>query len=100
MTYRDYLRSLRRGWWIVLLGVLLGGAASGLVIVTSTPRYEATTELFVSTSGSSDLATAVQGNEFTQQRMASYAQLLTGRDMAKQIIDRLDLDMSPDDLMA
>jgi capsular exopolysaccharide synthesis family protein len=100
MTYRDYLLSLRRGWWIVLLGLVLGGALSGLIIVTATPRYEATTQLFVSTSGSSDLATAVQGNEFTQQRMASYAQLLAGRDMAKEIIDRLDLAMSSDDLIS
>jgi capsular exopolysaccharide synthesis family protein len=100
MIYREYLRSLRRGWWLVLLGMLLGAGGAGAIAVASTPQYQAATQLFVSTPGASDVAAAVQGSQFSQQRVASYAQLLEGRDMAKAIIDQLGLDLSADDLMA
>jgi capsular polysaccharide biosynthesis protein len=98
MTYREYLRSLRRGWWLVLVGLLLGSGAAAGVVASSAPQYQATMQLFVSTSGSSDVTDAVQGSQFSQQRVASYAELLEGRDLAKAVISRLGLEIPADEL--
>jgi capsular exopolysaccharide synthesis family protein len=99
MTYREYLRSLRRGWLLVLVGLLLGSGAASAFVATATPQFQATTQLFVSTPGASGVADAVQGSQFSQQRVTSYAQLLEGRDLAKAVIARLGLEASADDLM-
>lgn len=94
MDYIDYLRALRASWWMVALGTLLGAGLAVGAVASATPEYETTTQVFVSTTGTSDVASAIQGNEFSRQRMASYAELLTGKGLATAVIDRLDLDMS------
>ncbi|MCV2491136.1 polysaccharide biosynthesis tyrosine autokinase [Geodermatophilus sp. YIM 151500] len=98
MTYAQYLRSLRAGWWLLVVGLLLGGAVATGLTAASIPRYQTTTQLFVTTGGATDLAAAVQGGQFSQQRVASYARLLEGRGLMSVVIDRLDLPLTADEL--
>lgn len=78
----------------ILIGVL---AAVGLTMLT-TPQYQASTRLFVSTNGGSSLAETYQGNRFSQERVVSYAELLMGETLAQRTIDKLGLDMSAETL--
>ncbi len=98
MTYAQYLRTLRAGWWLVLLGVLIGGTAAAGVTAMSTPLYRVTSQVFVSTGAASDLATAVQGGQLSQQRVASYAQMLQSKGLATAVVERLRLPTTPDEL--
>ncbi|SDC39042.1 capsular exopolysaccharide family [Geodermatophilus telluris] len=100
MPYAEYIRALRAGWWLAVLGALLGAGLATAVVMASTPLYETNTRLFVSTVGTDDLATAVQGSQFSQERVASYAQLLESRDLMATVIDRLDLATTPDELQS
>lgn len=95
MDIRDYLRVVRASWALLLLGVLVGAGLAAGVSVMLRPEYTATTELFVSTNGSSDLAQAVQGSQYTTQKVASYAQLLTSKELATAVVEDLQLDMRP-----
>lgn len=100
MDIRDYLRVLRAGWALLLLGLLLGGAVAAGISMVLPAEYTATTQMFVSTTGASDLAQAVQGSQYTEQKVASYAQLLTSKELVSAVIEDLNLDARPRDLIA
>jgi succinoglycan biosynthesis transport protein ExoP len=92
---KDVLQALRSGWWLVALTVLAGVAGAGALTWKATPLYSSSTKLFVSTSATTDTSSAYQGNLFSQQRVTSYAELLTGVQLAAAVVEDLDLDMTP-----
>ena len=98
---RDYLRTLRNRWRIVAVATVLGVLAALAVSLLTTPQYKASSQLFVTTTGSGDSVTgAYQGNLFSQQRVVSYKQLLTGDQVSRRVIDQLKLDTTPAALSA
>jgi receptor protein-tyrosine kinase len=74
--------------------------AAVAVTLLTTPLYQATTRLFVSTNGGSTLAETYQGNRVSQERVVSYAQLLTGETLAQRTVDKLGLDMTAAELQS
>jgi succinoglycan biosynthesis transport protein ExoP len=97
---KDVVQALREGWWLVVAGLLAGLAAAGVVTWQTTPLYSSSTQLFVSMTGTDDTSTAYQGNLFSQQRVTSYVQLLSGEQLAGRIVDQLGLDEAPAELAA
>jgi capsular exopolysaccharide synthesis family protein len=90
---RDYLMVLRHRWMLVAACVLLAiGAGAGLTLI-ATPQYASTVRLFVSTP-QSDTMEAYQGGLFSAQRAASYADLVTGPEIAQRVVDRLGYQRS------
>ncbi|MGY1716383.1 polysaccharide biosynthesis tyrosine autokinase [Geodermatophilus sp. SYSU D01106] len=100
MELKDVVQALRNGWWLLAVGLLTGLAVAGVVTWQTTPVYTSATQLFVSTTGTDDTSTAYQGNLFSQQRVTSYVQLLTGEELAGRVADQLDLSETPGDLAA
>jgi capsular exopolysaccharide synthesis family protein len=85
---RDYLRAARQRWWLVI-GVLgLAVAAAAVVTAETPPRYATTMTFFVTTphDGVSD---AYQGGLFSQQRVKSYADVLTSDRLAGAVASDL-----------
>ena len=97
MDIREVLSALRASWWMLVIGLLLGGTAGTAVSLLLTPQYTAHTQLFVSTTGSTTTSDVLTGSQFSQQRVASYVRLLTGEDLAIRVIADLDLDMTPEE---
>jgi receptor protein-tyrosine kinase len=98
LNLQDFVKLLRARWVTVFVTVIvavLGAVAYTLVV---TPLYQASTRLFVSTSAGSSVSDIYQGNLFSQERVISYAELLTGETLAQHTIDKLDLEMSSDTL--
>lgn len=97
MELRDYLRTIRQRWLLVLacLGVVLAIAAA--VTWTTTPQYVSTSRLFISTS-QSDESTAYAGNLFATQRVASYADLTGSNQLADRVAERLGPDVDTTEL--
>ncbi|SNR77712.1 polysaccharide biosynthesis tyrosine autokinase [Blastococcus mobilis] len=100
MELKDVVQALRNGWWLLVVGLLVGLAAAGVVTWQTTPQYTSSTQLFVSTTGTDDTSTAYQGNLFSQQRVTSYVQLLTGEQLAGRVIEQLGLSDAPSELTA
>ena len=100
MNLQDFLKLLRTRWITVCVTtvVLLMGAV--VVSLLTTPLYQASTRLFVSTSAGSSVSDIYQGNRFSQERVKSYSELLTGQTLAQRTVDKLGLDMSADELRA
>ncbi|QMW68242.1 polysaccharide biosynthesis tyrosine autokinase [Mumia sp. ZJ1417] len=97
MGVHELLQVLRRRWRVITACVVVALAIAGVFLVRATPEYTSTTRLFVSTP-QADSTDAYQGGLFSQQRVASYATLITGQAVAERVADRLDLDATPSEL--
>jgi capsular exopolysaccharide synthesis family protein len=95
---REVPAAFRAAWWLPLVGVIVGSGVAALISSLQTPLYTTSTQLFVSTSDSTSTADVFQGGQFSQQRVTSYARLITGEELASRVIDRLGLDISPSEL--
>ena len=95
MELREVLAALRASWWLPAVGILVGALVAVGASLLQTPLYTSKTQLFVSTTDSTSTSDVFQGSQFSQQRVTSYARLLTGEELAQRVIDRLDLDLSP-----
>lgn len=98
MKFEDYLRILRERWIIVVATVVVAVLIALTLSLASTKKYEASTRLFVSVPSTFSVNDVYQGSLFSQQRVASYTQLLTGEPLAQLTIDKLKLDMSASEL--
>ncbi len=99
MELRDYLRIVRRRWAMILTCTLLAITAAGLITVQATPLYQSTARLFVSTPQTGAVE-AYSGGLFSQQRVQSYANLITGEQVAQRVIDDLGLNTTANELSA
>jgi capsular exopolysaccharide synthesis family protein len=95
---RDYIRIVRRRWLSIVLCTVLAVVASAVVTSQMTSQYESSAKLFISSSASSSSGDAYQGSLFSAQRVASYADLVAGKELAQRVVDDLDLDLSATDL--
>ncbi len=96
MDLREALVAFREHWWLPVVALMAGGLTAFMISHLQTPLYTSYTQFFVSTRGSTSTSDFVQGNQFSQDRVTSYTQLITGEDLAGRVVDRLDLPMSPD----
>ncbi|QBJ95976.1 polysaccharide biosynthesis tyrosine autokinase [Rhodococcus sp. ABRD24] len=101
MEVQDYLRILQTRWRIIALATVVGLLGALTASLVSTPIYQASARLFVSTSSAASVNEVYQGNLFSQQRVASYTKLLTGTTLAQRTLDRLGItNLSAGDLAA
>ncbi|MEW5811287.1 MAG: polysaccharide biosynthesis tyrosine autokinase [Actinomycetota bacterium] len=100
MNLQDFVKLLRARW--ITLSVTIAAALLGAVAISllTTPLYQASTRLFVSTTSGSSLSDVYQGNLFSQERVVSYAELLKGETLAQRTIDKLGLSMSAAELQS
>jgi capsular exopolysaccharide synthesis family protein len=99
LNLQDFVKLLRTRWITVCattVVVVLGAVA---VTLLTTPLYQASTRLFVSTTtGGASVTDTYQGNRLSQERVVSYTELLMGQTLAQRTIDKLGLNMSADAL--
>ncbi|WP_241249850.1 polysaccharide biosynthesis tyrosine autokinase [Rhodococcus sp. X156] len=94
----DYFRILRSRWKLVVAVIAAGVLVALSVSLLTTPKYAATTQLFVSTTGQDNTTSAYQGGLFSQQRVTSYSELIKGREVAQRVVDALRLPVSASDV--
>lgn len=92
MELRDYLRILHKNWLIILLCLIAGLASGGAYAVLQTPKYEASTQLYVSvrTDGAAT-GELVQGSTFARQIVTSYVDVIGTALVLGPVIDDLGL---------
>jgi receptor protein-tyrosine kinase len=98
MEFRDVFAALRVGWWLAVMGLVIGGVAALGISLLMTPQYTAQTQLFVSTDDSSSTSAVTQGAQFSQDRMSSYAELLGGVELASRVLRTGTFDLTPGEL--
>ncbi|MBP1819447.1 polysaccharide biosynthesis tyrosine autokinase [Mycobacterium sp. OAE908] len=95
MTILDLLRAMRARWLIIVATTAVVVGAAVAYNLHTTPLYESSTRLFVSTSAApGDASQIYSGTLSSQQRVVSYTKLLTGEALAQRVVDKLHLDMT------
>jgi capsular exopolysaccharide synthesis family protein len=79
-------------------GVALGLAGAVALTATSQPLYVSTAKVYVSTRTPPDSTSLMQGSQFAQQQIASYAQIATSPLVLEPVIARLNLPDTTSDL--
>lgn len=97
MDLRAYLRAFQRNWWVLLVAVLLGGGLGAFAALASTPMYSSYVTFFVRTNVSP--STSLQeSNQYAQQRVPSYAALITSDRLAAMVLAKTGADISQAEL--
>jgi capsular exopolysaccharide synthesis family protein len=94
VSLQDFLKLLRTRWITVAVVTLCCVFASVVMTMLTTPLYQASTRLYVSTTAGATAGELYQGNRLSQERVRSYTELIDGQTLAQRTIDKLDLDMS------
>lgn len=98
MELSDYLRLLRKRWLIIVIMTLLGLAASAAATLLMTPRYEASTQVFVFVPSTGTVGELAQGGSFAQNQVRSYAEAVSTPRVLSSVITRLELDETAEEL--
>ena len=93
MELNDFLKVIRTRWVTVLVTATLTTLGALAYTLAQTPQYQASTRLFVSTAAGESVSDLYSGNRLAQERVLSYAQLITGETLAQRTVDRLNLDV-------
>ncbi len=97
MRYADYLRAIRKSWWLVL-ATLAVALAIGAYVTVSTPKQYATHVTFFVQTPSDQLSVAAQGDAFGQKRVNSYVQLVNTDRLLKPVLLETRVNLTPPQL--
>lgn len=100
MAIGDYVRIFRRLWWVLLAAVVIGAIVGGVTQLFHKDQYTSTARLFVTTQSGTSVGDAYQNNQFSQERVFSYAGLATSEQVAARAIDQLKASITADELRA
>lgn len=100
MDLRAYLRAIRKSWWLVLLIGVLGAGVGVLVNFRATPVYAARVTFYISTPSSNAATNPLSSGQFAEQRTNSYVQLLSSDELARLVVSRGNLPLTPEEVVA
>ena len=83
---------------MIVLLLLIGLGAGAAISLTSTPKYSASSKVFVSTQSSGTAQDLVQGNSFTVQRVKTSSDLVTTPIVLLPVVASLNLGITADAL--
>ena len=98
MTLREYGRIFRRRWLVLLLAIIAGAAGSGAYCVLRPAEYVASLQMYVAAQTAQDPQAAFQGAQLSAERVKSYTKLGTSQRVADEVVRRLRLPMTGQDL--
>jgi capsular exopolysaccharide synthesis family protein len=98
MQLKDFIHLVRKGWVYILVFAVVG-ASAGIALSVFTPKkYASTTRLFVSTRTPDTASDLLTGSSFTQQRVQSYADIVTSPAVLAPVVSKLSGSITYDQL--
>lgn len=91
----ELLRRLRRHWWVLLLGALLGAGAGAAALQLQGPTYTSTASVLVETTGATDK----EGGADVKVNLDTEVQLIRSQAVAGAAGELLRSSASPDELV-
>lgn len=98
MRLKEFLRIVRRNVALIIIATLLGGAAGLAYALLRPTTYTSQTEMFASVSTSGDPYQMQMASNFILERIQTYVDMAGSRPVLEPVIDRLDLDVTPEEL--
>lgn len=97
MDLTQFLQVIRARWLLIVALVVSGGLGALAYSWLQTPTYAANTQLFVSANvAPGDTSQLNQGGNFTQQRVKSYAAIVSSSMVTERVVSKLGLSETPD----
>jgi succinoglycan biosynthesis transport protein ExoP len=95
---RDYLRILRKRWITIVAFTLVGVAAAAGVTILMTPKYEASTLVYVQVQSSGTVGELAQGSTFIQNQVKSFAEVVNTPRVLDPVVKTLRLSETAGEL--
>ena len=95
MKLGDYANIVRKRWLLIAVCVLLGVAVTGTLSYLATPVYRASASVYFSLPYGSTANDLLQGSNYTQNQVQSFAELATLPAVLEPVIDELGLEETP-----
>jgi len=96
---RDLLSVLRARWIAIVAATLVGGLLALGMSLLATPAYQARIQFYVTVAGGENAAAAAyQGSLGAQQRVQSYAALVTSTDIAQDVVEASGVNLSANEV--
>lgn len=95
----EFSRALRRGWWLLVIGALLGAALGWAGSVALGTSYTSTASGVVMTNGDSNATEALAGENLAKSKALTFGSLSDNTSTASAVIDELQLDSTPEALL-
>ena len=95
MTLHEYATTLTKHWIVIVLCALAGAALGFGYGKSQAPTYQSTSSVMVIPEQGENAAELVQGSNYVQNLVASYAVLASSPYVLGPVIDDLGLDESP-----
>ncbi|MBE8146960.1 polysaccharide biosynthesis tyrosine autokinase [Brevibacterium casei] len=89
---------MRRNVALIIIATLLGGAVGLAYALLRPTTYTSQTEMFASVSTSGDPYQMQMASNFILERIQTYVDMAGSRPVLEPVIDRLDLDVTPEEL--
>lgn len=99
---REYFFILKKKMWLIALAAIVCGLVSGIIsFFVLTPVYEANTSLIVNKEVENEMTQMSTSDDlnFVQKLAVTYGEIIKSRTVITSTIDRLDLDMTYDELL-
>ncbi|MFB7251390.1 polysaccharide biosynthesis tyrosine autokinase [Microbacterium sp. NPDC056234] len=90
--------AIRKSWYLIVGLTILGGVVGYGISATTTPLYQSTATLYFAMNQGTTGSDLNQGSSYTQSQMLSFAQLATSSRVLSEVIDDLELDVTPREL--
>lgn len=102
VDFKELLRIVQRRWLTIVVFFLLGLLGGGALTYFQTPQYESVSKVFIAadSSGDQNPQNAVISSYFASQRVLSYSQLATSRELLQRVISQTNLNLTPSQLSA
>ena len=96
----ELLFVLLRKWWLIALsGILVASLFLAGTKLFVTPKYKSVTKIFVLSQQDGNYLTSMD-IQLSSYLTKDYAELIKSRTVAQEVIDRLELSMTPESLMS
>ena len=98
MTIQDYLRVLRERWVVVVTAVAVAVLAAAGTWFVRPPEFTATMRMYVSAQVAESASAAYQGAQLSEQRVTSYVELVSSTRVSQEVIRKLGLTGTPEEV--
>ena len=95
MELADYLRVLRRRWWLVALAMLVGAGGAFGASLTQAPRYQSSTQLLIGGAANESDNQELVARQLAAQRAGAYSLLLPAPPAVAEVARRAGVPGAP-----